>query len=153
IKYIVYVTNTLSLINCRNIIDDFKLTFKDGEVVEYEAGRGYDILKNIIDTDQGSKRLGEVALVPADSPISNEGILFYNTLFDENASCHIALGSAYAFSIEGGKEMSREALDEAGLNDSITHVDFMIGSEKLNIFGIDQDGNESPVFTDGNWAF
>ncbi|CAD2080906.1 Aminopeptidase 2 [Jeotgalicoccus aerolatus] len=148
-----YVSNTLPLSHGGNIIDDFKLTFKDGEVVEYEAGRGYDILKNIIDTDQGSKRLGEVALVPADSPISNEGILFYNTLFDENASCHIALGSAYAFSIEGGKEMSREALDEAGLNDSITHVDFMIGSEKLNIFGIDQDGNESPVFTDGNWAF
>src|SRR5699024_7528804 len=117
-----YVSNTLPLSHGGNILYHFTLPFKDGVVIEYAAGRGYDILKNIIDTDQGSKRLGEVALVPADSPISNEGILFYNTLFDENASCHIALGSAYAFSIEGGKEMSREALDEAGLNDSITHV-------------------------------
>lgn len=148
-----YVTNTLPLSHGGNIIDDFKLTFKDGEVVEYTAEKGYDILKNIIDTDSGAKRLGEVALVPFDSPISNKGILFYNTLFDENASCHIALGSAYAFSLQGGKEMSREELDKAGLNDSITHVDFMIGSEKMNIYGVDKEGNESPVFIEGNWAF
>ena len=148
-----YVSNTLPLSHGGNIIDDFKLTFKDGEVVEYTAEKGYDILKNIIDTDAGAKRLGEVALVPFDSPISNKGILFYNTLFDENASCHIALGSAYAFSLQGGKEMSGEELDKAGLNDSITHVDFMIGSEKLNIYGVDRDGNESPVFLEGNWAF
>ncbi len=148
-----YVTNTLPLSHGGNIIDDFKLIFKDGEVVEYTAEKGYDILKNIIDTDSGAKRLGEVALVPFDSPISNKGILFYNTLFDENASCHIALGSAYAFSLQGGKEMSREELDKAGLNDSITHVDFMIGSEKMNIYGVDKEGNESPVFIEGNWAF
>lgn len=148
-----YVSNTLPLSHGGNIIDDFKLTFKDGKVVEYEAGRGYDILKNIIDTDEGAGRFGEVALVPNDSPISNKGILFYNTLFDENASCHLALGSAYAFSVEGGKEMSREELDQAGLNDSLTHVDFMIGSEKMNIYGIDEAGNETPVFTNGNWAF
>lgn len=148
-----YVSNTLPLSHGGNIIDDFKLTFKDGEVVEYTAEKGYEILKNIISTDAGAKRLGEVALVPFDSPISNKGILFYNTLFDENASCHIALGSAYAFSLHGGKEMSREELDRAGLNDSITHVDFMIGSEKLNIYGVDKDGNETPVFIEGNWAF
>ena len=148
-----YVSNTLPLSHGGNIIDDFKLTFKDGEVVEYTAEKGYEILKNIISTDAGAKRLGEVALVPFDSPISNKGILFYNTLFDENASCHIALGSAYAFSLQGGKEMSREELDRAGLNDSITHVDFMIGSEKLNIYGVDKDGNETPVFIKGNWAF
>ncbi|CAM4346636.1 aminopeptidase [Jeotgalicoccus halotolerans] len=148
-----YVSNTLPLSHGGNIIDDFKLTFKDGEVVEYTAEKGYEILKNIIGTDAGAKRLGEVALVPFDSPISNKGILFYNTLFDENASCHIALGSAYAFSLQGGKEMSREELDRAGLNDSITHVDFMIGSEKLNIYGVDKDGNETPVFIEGNWAF
>ena len=148
-----YVSNTLPLSHGGNIIDDFKLTFKDGEVVEYTAEKGYEILKNIISTDAGAKRLGEVALVPFDSPISNKGILFYNTLFDENASCHIALGSAYAFSLQGGKEMSREELDRAGLNDSITHVDFMIGSEKLNIYGVDKDGNETPVFIEGNWAF
>ena len=148
-----YVSNTLPLSHGGNIIDDFKLTFKGGEVVEYTAEKGYEILKNIISTDAGAKRLGEVALVPFDSPISNKGILFYNTLFDENASCHIALGSAYAFSLQGGKEMSREELDRAGLNDSITHVDFMIGSEKLNIYGVDKDGNETPVFIEGNWAF
>lgn len=148
-----YVSNTLPLSHGGNIIDDFKLTFKDGEVVEFEAARGYDILKNILDTDDGAKRLGEVALVPYDSPISNKGVLFYNTLFDENASCHVALGSAYAFSLQGGKEMSREELDTAGLNDSLTHVDFMIGSNETNIYGVDAEGNESPVFLNGNWAF
>lgn len=148
-----YVSNTLPLSHGGNIIDDFKLTFKDGKVVEYEAKRGYDILKNIMDTDDGARRLGEVALVPDDSPISNKGILFFNTLFDENASCHIALGSAYAFSVQGGKEMSREELDAVGLNDSITHVDFMIGSKDLNIYGVDKDGNETPVFSQGNWGF
>lgn len=148
-----YVSNTLPLSHGGNIIDNFKLTFKDGEVVDYEAERGYDILKNIMDTDEGARRLGEVALVPHDSPLSNKGILFYNTLFDENASCHIALGSAYAFSIQDGKNMSREELDQKGLNDSITHVDFMIGSEDLNIYGLDAEGNESLVFKQGNWAF
>ena len=148
-----YVSNTLPLSHGGNIIDNFKLTFKDWEVVDYEAERGYDILKNIMDTDEGARRLGEVALVPHDSPISNKGILFYNTLFDENASCHIALGSAYAFSIQDGKNMSREELDQKGLNDSITHVDFMIGSEDLNIYGLDAEGNESLVFKQGNWAF
>lgn len=148
-----YVSNTLPLSHGGNIIDDFKLTFKDGEVIEYEAKKGYEILKNIMDTDEGARRLGEVALVPDDSPISNKGILFFNTLFDENASCHIALGSAYAFSVQGGKEMSREELDAVGLNDSITHVDFMIGSKNLNIYGVDSEGNETPVFSQGNWAF
>lgn len=148
-----YVSNTLPLSHGGNIIDDFKVTFKDGKVVEFEAARGYDILKNILDTDDGAKRLGEVALVPYDSPISNKGVLFYNTLFDENASSHIALGSAYAFSLQGGKEMSRDELDAAGLNDSLTHVDFMIGSKETNIYGVDAAGNESPVFLNGNWAF
>lgn len=148
-----YVSNTLPLSHGGNIIDDFKLTFKDGEVIEYEAKKGYEILKNIMDTDEGARRLGEVALVPDDSPISNKGILFFNTLFDENASCHIALGSAYAFSVQGGKEMSRDELDAVGLNDSITHVDFMIGSKDLNIYGVDNEGNETPVFSQGNWAF
>lgn len=148
-----YVSNTLPLSYGGNIIDDFKLTFENGKVVDYEAGEGYDILKNILETDDGAKHLGEVALVPDDSPISNTGILFYNTLFDENASCHIALGSAYAFSVEGGKEMSREELEAAGLNDSITHVDFMIGSKALNIYGVSKEGEETQIFKDGNWAF
>lgn len=111
------------------------------------------MLKNILDADEGARHLGEVALVPDDSPISNAGKLFYNTLFDENASCHIALGSAYAFCLEGGKSMSREELEAAGLNDSITHVDFMIGSDQLDIYGITEDGTEEKVFEKGNWAF
>ncbi|WP_017549281.1 aminopeptidase [Salinicoccus carnicancri] len=148
-----YVSNTLPLSYGGNIIDDFKLTFKHGKVVDFEAGTGYDVLENLLNTDEGARYLGEVALVPHDSPISNTGKLFYNTLFDENASCHIALGSAYAFCIEGGKSMSREELEEAGLNDSISHVDFMIGSEELNIYGVDEDGNEEKIFDKGNWAF
>lgn len=147
-----YVSNTLPLSYGGNIIDGFKLTFKEGKVVDYEAEVGYDILKNILETDEGASYLGEVALVPDDSPISNTNILFYNTLFDENASCHIALGSAYAFSVEGGKEMSREELENAGLNDSISHVDFMVGSDKLNIYGIDDEGTETQIFSKGNWA-
>lgn len=147
------VSNTLPLSYSGNIIDDFTLTFKDGEVIDYKAGVGEEILKSILETDEGSKRLGEVALVPVDSPISNMNTLFYNTLFDENASCHIALGSAYAFCIEGGKDMSAEQLAENGLNDSTTHVDFMIGSKDLAIDGILENGEKEPVFRDGNWAF
>ncbi|MCJ1779807.1 aminopeptidase [Mammaliicoccus sciuri] len=147
------VSNTLPLSYSGNIIDDFTLTFKDGEVVDYKAGVGEEILKSILETDEGSKRLGEVALVPVDSPISNMNTLFYNTLFDENASCHIALGSAYAFCIEGGKDMTAEQLAENGLNDSTTHVDFMIGSKDLSIDGILENGEKEPIFRDGNWAF
>ncbi|MGK9045318.1 aminopeptidase [Mammaliicoccus vitulinus] len=147
------VSNTLPLSYSGNIIDDFTLTFKDGEVVDYKAGVGEEILKSILETDEGAKRLGEVALVPVDSPISNMNTLFYNTLFDENASCHIALGSAYAFCIEGGKDMTPEALAENGLNDSTTHVDFMIGSKELSIDGILENGEKEPVFREGNWAF
>ncbi|MFC3418548.1 aminopeptidase [Salinicoccus hispanicus] len=148
-----YVSNTLPLSYGGNLIDDFKLTFEDGKVVDFEAGQGYEVLKNLLDTDEGARYLGEVALVPDDSPISNKGKLFYNTLFDENASCHVALGSAYSFCIEDGKNLSREDLEKAGLNDSITHVDFMIGSAELDIYGITDDGTEEKVFEKGNWAF
>nr|WP_263312838.1 aminopeptidase [Mammaliicoccus sp. Marseille-Q6498] len=147
------VKNTLPLSYAGNIIDDFSITFKDGEVVDYKAGKGEEILKSILETDDGAKRLGEVALVPVDSPISNMNTLFYNTLFDENASCHVALGSAYAFCIDGGKDMTPEELAESGLNDSTTHVDFMIGSKALSIDGILENGETEPVFRNGNWAF
>ncbi len=147
-----YVSNTKPLSYGGNIIDGFKLTFENGRVVDYEAEQGGDVLQNLLETDEGAKYLGEVALVPDDSPISNTGTLFFNTLFDENASCHIALGSAYGFSIDGGKDMSRAELAEEGLNDSITHVDFMIGSAELDIYGIDSEGRETPVFKNGNWA-
>ncbi|MGK0576727.1 aminopeptidase [Macrococcus capreoli] len=147
------VSSTLPLSYGGNIIDEFKLTFKDGVVVDFDAKVGKDILEGLLNSDENARRLGEVALVPHDSPISNSKILYYNTLFDENASCHLALGSAYPFCIEGGKEMSEEELAANGLNNSITHEDFMIGSAEMSIMGITADGEEEPIFINGNWAF
>ncbi|MFD1204459.1 MULTISPECIES: aminopeptidase [Sporosarcina] len=148
-----YVSNTKPLSYGGNIIDDFKVTFKDGKITAVEAGQGEEVLNQLINTDEGAKYLGEVALVPHASPISESGILFYNTLFDENASNHLAIGSAYSFCIEGGKTMSTEELEKHGLNQSITHVDFMIGSAEMDIDGITADGQVEPVFRQGNWAF
>lgn len=147
-----YVKATKPLSYAGNIIDGFTVTFKDGRIVDVSAEQGEEVLKQLIDTDEGSHYLGEVALVPHDSPISNAGILFFNTLFDENASNHLAIGSAYAFCIEGGKGMSQEELEKNGLNTSITHVDFMIGSAEMNIDGIKADGTREAVFRNGNWA-
>lgn len=146
------VRNTMPLNYNGNLIDDFTLTFKDGKVVDFSAGQGYDILKGLLETDEGSLYLGEVALVPYDSPISNLGITFYNTLFDENASCHLALGAAYPTCLEGGTSMDREELDAAGVNDSTMHEDFMVGSKDLDIIGTTKDGEEVQIFKDGNWA-
>ena len=148
-----YVSSTKPLSYGGNIIDNFKITFENGRITKVEAEQGEEVLKNLVATDEGSHRLGEVALVPHDSPISNSGLLFYNTLFDENASNHLAIGSAYAFCLEGGKKMNREELEANGLNQSITHVDFMIGSAEMNIDGITEDGTAEPVFRNGNWAF
>lgn len=148
-----YVSSTKPLSYGGNIIDNFKITFENGRITNVEAEQGEEVLKNLVATDEGSHRLGEVALVPHDSPISNSGLLFYNTLFDENASNHLAIGSAYAFCLEGGKTMNREELEANGLNQSITHVDFMIGSAEMNIDGITEDGTVEPVFRNGNWAF
>ena len=147
-----HVTNKLPLSYNGTIIDGFTLTFKEGEVVDFKAEQGESVLRDLLNTDDGAKRLGEVALVPDDSPISNRNTVFYNTLFDENASCHIALGSAYGFNVKGGTEMSTEEKLESGLNDSLVHVDFMIGSPDLRITGITQDDEEVPVFENGNWA-
>lgn len=147
------VASTLPLSYGGNIIDEFTLTFKDGVVVDFDAKVGKDILEGLLNSDENARRLGEVALVPHDSPISNSKILYYNTLFDENASCHLALGSAYPFCIEGGKEMSDAELEANGLNNSITHEDFMIGSAEMNIMGITADGQEEAIFVNGNWAF
>ncbi|UJS27345.1 aminopeptidase [Macrococcoides canis] len=148
-----YVSSTLPLSYGGNIIDNFKLTFKDGKVVDFAAQTGQDILEGLLNTDDAAKYLGEVALVPHDSPISNSKILYYNTLFDENASCHLALGSAYPFCLEGGKELDESGLAAAGLNNSITHEDFMIGSAEMNIYGVTSEGNEEEIFLNGNWAF
>lgn len=134
------------------LIDDFSLTFKDGVVIDYQAKIGHETLKTLIEASEGSDRLGEIALVPYHSPISNMNLLFYNTLFDENASCHFALGAAYPTCVENGEEMDPETLKAAGLNYSTTHVDFMIGTEDLSIIGIEADGTEIPIFVDGDWA-
>ena len=106
-----------------------------------------------MDTDEGSHYLGEVALVPYNSPISQSNVLFFNTLFDENASNHLAIGSAYAFCIEGGKQMTPEELKSKRTKRKLTHVDFMIGSDKMDIDGIKADGTSEPVFRNGDWAF
>ncbi|WP_071396150.1 aminopeptidase [Bacillus tuaregi] len=147
------VSSTKPLSYGGNIIDEFMLTFENGKIIDVKAKEGEDILKQLVATDEGSHYLGEVALVPYHSPISESNILFFNTLFDENASNHLAIGSAYAFCIEGGKTMSQDELQENGLNQSITHVDFMIGSDKMDIDGITEDGKVEPVFRNGNWAF
>jgi len=147
------VSATKPLSYSGNLIENFSLTFKDGKIVDYQAEKGYDTLKHLIETDEGSHFTGEVALVPHHSPISDMDLIFFETLFDENASNHIAIGKGYAFCLEGGKEMSEEELKENGLNDSLTHVDFMIGSDKMNIDGILPDGTRKPIFRKGNWAF
>lgn len=147
-----YVSSTKPLSYAGTIISGMKFTFKDGKVVDFSAEQGEEVLKNLLAIDEGAKHLGEVALVPDPSPISQSGLIFYNTLFDENASNHLAFGSAYAFNLQGGTEMSEEELAEAGLNRSQTHVDFMVGSDKMNIDGIKEDGTIVPVFRNGDWA-
>ncbi|HZG69893.1 MAG TPA: aminopeptidase [Chondromyces sp.] len=148
-----YVSSTKPLSYGGNIIDEFTITFENGRITDVKAKEGEEVLKKLVETDEGSHYLGEVALVPYNSPISQSNILYYNTLFDENASNHLAIGSAYAFCLEGGKKMSQEELKEHGLNTSITHVDFMIGSNEMDIDGITADGQEEPVFRNGDWAF
>ena len=145
-----YVSSTKPLSYAGTIISGMKFTFKDGKVVDFSAEQGEEALKNLLAIDEGAKHLGEVALVPDPSPISQSGLIFYNTLFDENASNHLAFGSAYAFNLQGGTEMSEEELAEAGLNRSQTHVDFMVGSDKMNIDGIKEDGTIVPVFRNGD---
>ncbi|MDX1521329.1 MAG: aminopeptidase [Anaerolineae bacterium] len=135
------------------LIDDFSLTFENGRVVNVTAGQGETVLKNLIDSDEGAARLGEIALVPNSSPISKSGLFFYNTLYDENASCHLALGRAYRFTLEGGNDMADEEFAVAGGNDSLTHVDFMIGSSQLDIDGITRNGAIHPIMRGGEWAF
>ncbi|TYR81794.1 aminopeptidase [Priestia megaterium] len=147
------VTSTKPLSYAGNLIENFTLTFENGKIVNVTAKEGEETLKQLIETDEGAKYLGEIALVPHGSPISQSDIIFYNTLFDENASNHLAIGSAYAFCLEGGKTMSKEELAANGANDSITHVDFMIGSAEMDIDGIKADGTAEPVFRKGNWAF
>ena len=145
------VCASLPLAHDGNLIENFRLVVQEGKIVEAYAEKGEETLRAAIGVDEGAAYFGEVALVPYNSPISNSGLLFYNTLFDENASCHIAFGEAYPC-LEGGQQMTKEELKARGLNDSITHVDFMIGTPDLSIVGVTRDGQEVPIFRDGNFA-
>lgn len=148
---IVYSTKPLSYRG--ELIEDFSIRFEGGRAVEVKAKRGEELLKQMISMDEGASYLGECALVPYDSPIRNSGILFYNTLFDENAACHLALGMGFSNCL---KDYEKYTLDECrakGINDSQIHEDFMIGSEDLSITAHTRDGRDVPIFKDGNWAF
>jgi aminopeptidase len=146
------VTSTFPLSYGGTLIEDFQVTFKNGRIVKVDARKGEAVLQKLVDIDEGSHRLGEVALVPASSPIASRGHLFYNTLFDENASCHIAIGRAYRFTLTGGEELNDEEFVSAGGNVSLNHVDFMIGSPKMDIDGVLKDGTHEPVMRNGEWA-
>jgi len=135
------------------LVDRFAFTFKDGKVIDFTAETGYEHLKDLLEADEGSSYLGEIALVPYDSPISNLNRIFYWTLIDENASCHFALGNAYPVNIENGTSMTAEERLARGANVSLRHVDFMVGSAELDIDGELADGTIEPVFRKGNWAF
>lgn len=146
------VVSTKPLSYAGTIIEGMEFHFKDGKVEKVTAEKGEDVIQKLIETDEGAARLGEVALVPDASPISQSGLTFFNTLYDENASNHLALGSAYAFNLVGGTEMSEEELKAAGLNRSDVHVDFMFGSDQMDIDGIREDGSRVPVFRKGAWV-
>ena len=148
---IVYATKPLNYGG--NLIEDFYVRFEKGKVVEHKAKKGDELLTKIFTTDEGASYLGEVALVPYDSPISRSGILFYNTLFDENAACHLAFGKAYPTCIEGGEDMDSMELLEHGVNDSLVHIDFMVGSADLSVTGVTAAGEEIPIMREGNFVF
>lgn len=147
------VKSARPLVYSGNVIDNFSLTFKEGKVVDFSAEQGEDVLEKLLSVDEGSSMLGEVAIVPNSSPISQSGLLFYNTLLDENASCHLALGSAYRFSLNGGEKLSPEEFGDRGGNSSLVHSDFMIGSGEMNIDGVLENGDVEPVLRAGEWAF
>lgn len=139
------------LVRAGSIIENFSLTFKDGKIIDFKAEKGYDTLKEIIETDEGSHYLGEIALVGYNSPIQNLNALFYNTLFDENASCHFAIGRGFPSCVKNGNKMSIEEQIKAGINDSLEHVDFMVGTKDLSIVATTQKGEEIEIFKDGDW--
>ena len=147
------VTATKPLSRGGALMDDFSVTFENGRVVKVQAKKNEDVLRKMTETDEGAARLGEVALVPNSSPISQSGLMFYNTLFDENAASHIALGSSYRETIKNGEGMSDEAFEAAGGNDSLIHTDFMIGSGKMDVDGVRVDGTIEAVMRGGEWAF
>lgn len=146
------VVNALPLVNNGNVIDNFAITFKDGKVVDYRAEVGFEALKGLLSSDEGVLSLGEIALIGKNSPIAESGILFFNTLFDENASCHLAFGASYPTTVKGGNDMNAEQLAQHGMNQSLQHVDFMVGTKDIDIDGIAYDGTVTPLFRDGEWV-
>ncbi len=135
------------------LIENFSIRFENGKAVEVKAEKNAHLLEKMISMDEGAAKLGEVALIAYDSPINNTGLLFYNTLFDENASCHLALGMGFTNTIRGYENYTKEELHQMGINDSMIHVDFMIGSKDLDIVGVTKTGERVQIFKNGNWAF
>ncbi len=148
---VVYSTKPLSYFG--QMIENFSITFKDGKAVSWTAEKGEDLLTKMLTMDEGSAMLGETALIPYDSPINNSGILFYSTLYDENASCHLAIGRGFSNVLPDYADLSTEEALKRGINDSVNHVDFMIGTKDMCITGTTPDGEEIQIFKDGNWAF
>lgn len=147
------VKSTKPLSHNGKIVDGFGFTFKEGKVVDFYAEKGYEVLEALLANDEGAKHLGEVAMVQDDSPISNTGILFNNTLFDENASVHLALGRAYAYAMQNGSNLTQEELEAKGANFSLIHVDFMVGGPEMEILAYEKDGSVVELFKAGNWTF
>ncbi len=147
-----HVTSTKPLSHQGTLIENISVRFEAGRIVEAKASRGADVLNKVLDTDEGARRLGEVALVPHSSPISKSGLLFFNTLFDENAACHIALGQCYSKCFLDGANLSPEQITAQGGNTSLIHIDWMIGSDRIDIDGLDADGARTPVMRKGEWA-
>ncbi len=135
------------------LIENFQLTFKDGQVVDFHAENGEGFLRKIIESDEGARRLGEVALVPQSSPVASSGLMFFNTLYDENAASHLAFGRAYKFTMQGGEQLNDEEFSARGGNYSIAHVDFMIGSVQMDLDGILPNGQTEPLMRSGEWTF
>ena len=146
------VSSTKPLSYQGTLIENIKVTFKDGKIIEASASKGNEVLQKVLKSDEGASRIGEVALVPHSSPISQSGIIFYNTLFDENAASHIALGQCYSKCFKGEIDLSKEEISNRGGNSSMIHIDWMIGSDKIDVDGIDQNGNTVPVFRKGEWV-
>jgi aminopeptidase len=148
-----HVSSTKPLSHQGTLIDNIQVQFEGGRIIAAKASRGEEVLNKVLDTDEGARRLGEVALVPHSSPISASGILFYNTLFDENASCHIALGQCYSKCFVNGATLSQDQIKAQGGNSSLIHIDWMIGSDKVDIDGVKQDGSRVAVMRKGEWAY
>jgi aminopeptidase len=148
-----HVSSTMPLNLTGRLVEDFVVTFENGKAVNVTAKKGEDDIRKLIEMDEGASRLGEAALVAESSPIKQSGILFYNTLFDENASCHLAFGDAFKDSFKGGYDLTDEEFQAAGGNKSIIHTDFMIGSAEMDIDGITQSGDKEPIIRSGEWAF